>query len=78
MTLRPIVPRRSAEEWLARIFDCRATETGGIIKRQARDVDRDIGHHVLLAEVQRRGFRLFRTRYYYVIVCEAGPVEMLC
>ena len=70
--------RRSGEEWLNRVFDCRAVETGGVIKRQALDVEREVGHDAFVAAVRSRGFRLLRTRTYYVILCDRGPVEMVC
>ena len=68
---------RHAHDWLEQIFACRAAETGGVIRRQVLDVDREVGRAAFEAEVRRRGFRLLRTRNHYIIVCEAGPIDMI-
>lgn len=69
--------RPHGREWLATVFHCRATETGGIIRRQIVDVEREVGCLAFEAEVQERGFRLIRTRHHYVIVCDPGPINIL-
>lgn len=65
------------QEWLDQIFQSRAVETGGVIKRQVVDVDREIGRDALIAEVRRRGFRMIRTRAHFVIVCDPGPIDLV-
>ena len=65
------------QDWLDQVFQCRAVETGGIIKRQIVDVDREVGRDAFVAEVRRRRFRLLRTRAHYVIVCDPGPIDLL-
>lgn len=74
-TPRPI--SRHPDHWLDSVFHCRATTTGGVIRRQVMDVEREVGHHAFAAEVRRRGFRLLRTRHHYLIVCDPGPIELL-
>ncbi len=64
-------------DWLSQIFHCRAVETGGVIRRQVIDVDREVGISAFVTEVQRRGFRLIRTQHYFVIVCDPGPIEVI-
>lgn len=76
-TVPPSFFHRHANDWLAQTFDCRAAEIGGIIRRQARDVEREVGRDAFVAEVKRRGFRLIRTRSYYIVVCESGPIDLV-
>jgi hypothetical protein len=70
-------PFRRSYDWLDQVFINRAAESGGIIKRQIIDVDREVGRAAFEAEVKRRGFSLIRTRTHYVIVCDKGPIERL-
>lgn len=72
---RPI--SRHPGDWLDSVFHCRATTTGGVIRRQVMDVEREVGRDAFEAEVRRRGFRLLRTRHHYLIVCDPGPIEVL-
>ena len=51
---------------------------GGVIRRQIVDVDREVGIPRFVAEVARRGFRLIRTQHHFIIVCDSGPVEVIC
>jgi len=68
-------PRK--QDWLDKVFRCRAAETGGVIRRQVRDVENEVGVAALVAEVRRRNFRLIRTRVHFVIVCDSGPIDIL-
>jgi hypothetical protein len=68
-------PRK--QDWLDQVFQCRAAETGGVIRRQVRDVESEVGVAALVAEVRRRNFRLIRTRAHFVIVCDSGPVDVV-
>ncbi|PRY78288.1 hypothetical protein CLV80_104256 [Yoonia maritima] len=70
--------KRDRRDWLAQIFQCRAATIGGVIRRQVIDVEREIGTDALIAEVKRRGFRMIRTHQYYVIICNDGPIELIC
>ena len=69
--------RPRSHQWLDQVFACRAAQTGGVIRRQVIDVEAEVGLLALKAEVQRRGFRLLRTRAHYVIVCDPGPVDVI-
>jgi len=69
--------RRHAHEWLDQVFQCRAAEVGGVIRRQVVDVEREVGRAEFEAEVKRRGFRLLRTRAYYIVICDNGPIDLL-
>lgn len=65
------------QEWLDQVFKSRAAETGGVIRRQVADVEREVGSAALVHEVRRRNFRLIRTRAHYVIVCDPGPIHQI-
>lgn len=69
--------RGHGNDWLFQVFQCRAAETGGVIKRQILDVEKEVGLQRLIDEVRRRGFRMLRTRAHVVIICDDAPVEML-
>ncbi|MCC5975704.1 MAG: N-(5'-phosphoribosyl)anthranilate isomerase [Rubellimicrobium sp.] len=71
------IPYRRSYDWLDQVFTARAAETGGVIRRQVRDVDREVGAQVFEAEVRRRGFRLLRTRHHYIVVCDSGPIDLI-
>lgn len=78
--LAPAPPGRDRprkQDWLEQVFQCRAAETGGVIRRQAIDVEREVGETVFVAAVMRRGFRLIRTRHHFVVVCDRGPIEII-
>ena len=70
--------RRDSQEWLMQVFQCRAAKIGGVIRRQIIDVEREVGADAFVAEVRRRGFRLIRTSHYYVIICDDGPIQLIC
>ena len=75
-TFDPI--HRNPALWLDQMFACRATEVGGVIRRQVVDVEREVGAEALASEVRRRGFRLIRSRHYYLVVCDPAPVQVIC
>ncbi len=69
--------RPHSQQWFDQIFACRAAETGGIIKRQVIDVEKEVGVGALVAEVRRRRFRLIQTNAHFVIVCDPGPIDLM-
>ncbi|WP_238928543.1 N-(5'-phosphoribosyl)anthranilate isomerase [Alexandriicola marinus] len=69
--------RARGQDWLDQVFKSRAVETGGVIRRQIADVEREVGRAALISEVRRRNFRLIRTRAHFVIVCDPGPVQQI-
>lgn len=72
---RPI--SRQANDWLDSVFHCRATTTGGVIRRQVMDVEREVGRRAFEDVVKASGFRLLRTRHHYIIVCDPAPIDIL-
>jgi hypothetical protein len=80
MTELAPIPRpfsRQANDWLDRVFHCRATTTGGVIRRQVMDVEREVGRRAFEDEVRKRNFRLLRTRHHFIIVCDTGPINII-
>jgi hypothetical protein len=77
MTQLAPFPRSRSHDWLHQVFTARATQTGGVIRRQVLDVEREVGARVFEAEVRKRGFRLLRTKHHYIIVCDDGPIDLL-
>lgn len=70
--------RPYGQDWLEQVFHCQAARTGGVIRRQIVDVEREVGVSVFIAAVRRRHFRLIRTPHHFVIVCDSGQIEVVC
>lgn len=64
--------------WAENIFAAKAASTGGVIRRAIRDVDRDIGRSAFELEVRRRGFHLIECGTQYIIICNAGRINVIC
>lgn len=69
--------RPRGHDWLLQLFQCRAAQTGGVIRRQIVDVERETGVWAFENEVRARGFRLVKTRHHYVIICDPAPVHII-
>jgi hypothetical protein len=72
-----ISPRHHAPDlWLGQIFAAKAVASGGVIRRNRRWVEDEIGRDRFVAEVQRRGFHLLETGDQLIVVCHCGPIRM--
>ena len=69
----PLTP----ENWLRSLFSTKAVLHGGVIRREARDVERFVGMERFLAEVNRRGFRVIENSGQLIILCNQAPVRWL-
>ena len=67
----------SPERSLRQVFAAPAACSGGIIRRDVRDVERLIGREVFEAELRRRGFRAVENAGQYVIFCNAERVRLI-
>ena len=67
----------SPEIWLNDLFSSKAVNTGGVIRRKARDVERFAGMDRFMAEVDRRGFQVAENAGQIVIFCNRSPVRWL-
>ena len=66
-----------AEDWMREIFHSRAAASGGVVRRQTRDIDRIVGRDRFLAELARRGFRAVENGGQTVIFCNREPIRAL-
>jgi len=74
MSTLPVIPVQS---WMQQIFDSKAARQGGVVRRNLRDIDREVGREWLLAEVHRRGFHAVENAGQIVIFCNNAPVRIL-
>ena len=65
----------TSANWLEQVFSSQEALKGGVVKRQARDVERLAGRAAFLSEVERRGFQAVRNGRHYVIFCNDLPIR---
>ncbi|WP_371056643.1 N-(5'-phosphoribosyl)anthranilate isomerase [Rhodosalinus sp. K401] len=70
-------PHLTPDLWLAQIFASREARTGGVVKRQVRDVERLVGRRAFAREVARRGFQAVENGRHFVVFCNDAPVRPL-
>nr|WP_282025248.1 N-(5'-phosphoribosyl)anthranilate isomerase [Limimaricola cinnabarinus] len=75
MTALPAVI--SPDRWLCQLFASRAAASGGVVRRNLRDVDRIVGRTRFLHEIERRGFRAIENAGQVVIFCNREPLRFL-
>ena len=66
------------QTWCDAVFSAKAVEKGGIVRRSCRDVDREIGRENFVREVRQRGFHLVEVGGQYVVICNAGHMNVIC
>ena len=66
------VRRADPEGWIAEIFSAKAAGRGGVIRRDVRWIDREVGRDRFMAEIRERGFHLIDTGDQWVVICHAG------
>lgn len=71
-------PLLLAQAWLDDLFAAKAVGKGGIVRRAVADVEREIGHQVLVSEVRRRGFHLIECGGQFIVICNPGHMQILC
>jgi len=59
------------------LFNSKAVQKGGVIRRKARDVERFVGMELFMAEINRRGYRVAENSGQYIIFCNRAPVRWL-
>ncbi len=74
----PLPQPRPNLAWLSRVFDAKSVDRGGIVRRAVRDVDREVGRDLFVAEVRRRGFHLLECGGQFIVICNAGKVQLIC
>jgi hypothetical protein len=69
----PQTPQQFYDEF----FASRAARNGEVIRRKATDVDRFVGKDAFLAEMKRRGYRVYHNAGQFVVFCNREPVQRL-
>ena len=64
-------------QWRDQIFGAKAEQTGGIVRRQVKDVEREIGRDRLIEDVRVRGFHMIECGGQFIIICNAGQMRVL-
>lgn len=65
----------SPERWLHQVLNSKEARTGGVVKRQVRDVERLVGCECFLREVRQRGFQVVRNGRHFVVFCNDAPIH---
>lgn len=68
----------SPDQWIARIFSARMADQGGVVRRKASWVYREVGVDRLTDEVRARGFHMVRSGDQFVIFCNGGMFQIIC
>lgn len=64
--------------WLAAVFNAKACQRGGILRRAVQDVHREVGRDAFIAEVRDRGWHLIETGGQYIVFCNQGEFRIIC
>ncbi len=65
----------SPNEFFTRLFSSRAAQSGAIVRRQVRDVERYVGRDAFLCELSRRGYPVIENAGQFIIFCNQEPIE---
>ena len=75
--MEPTIRTADPQPWIDRIFAAKAATTGGVIRRDVRWVERELGVERLIAEVRARRFHMIRAGGQFVIICNAGGIQIV-
>ena len=64
------------EFWLDQIFSAKAVDCGGVIRRNRRWVEAEIGLRRFEQTVRQRGFHLIEAGQQLVVICHSGPITL--
>lgn len=73
-----IARTRAPDDWIATIFAAQAVAKGGIVRRDDRWVDREVGRSRFEFEVRRRGFHLVECGGQLIVICNQGGMRVIC
>ena len=74
LALRRIDPDR----WIDNIFAAKAARSGGVVRRSAKWVEREIGRKGFELVVRKRGFHMIECGGQLVVICNAGGLKVIC
>lgn len=63
--------------WMNHVFSAKSAQTGGVVRRRVRDVERIVGRELFRQELRRRGFRAIENNGHFVIFCNRAPLYRL-
>ena len=63
------------DTWLRNIFATKQVQQGGVIRRNARDVERFCGIAAFTAEINRRGYQVVENGGQFIIFCNRDPIR---
>ncbi len=74
-----IVRRQSdPERWIRTIFSAKAAQRGGVVRRSAAWIEREVGRARFEHEVRARGFHLIECGGQLVVICNGGGIRVIC
>ena len=73
---RRVPPALDPDQWIPPVFSAQAAAKGGVVRRQARDVERILGWDRFREELRRRGYRAVINGGQVVVFCNAEPVRI--
>ena len=73
-----IFSQTTPDGWIAEVFGAKSVARGGVIRRDLRWIDREIGRDRFLAEVRARGFHLIETGGQWIVICNTGFLRVIC
>ena len=73
---RRVPPALDPDQWITNVFSAQAAAKGGVVRRQARDVERILGWDRFREELHRRGYRAVINGGQVVVFCNAEPVRI--
>lgn len=76
LQLRPTRFVRGNPAFFHHLFSAKAAQSGGIVRRAVRDVEREVGREAMMAEVEKRGFHLLECAGQFIIVCASDHLTV--
>ena len=73
---RPAPPAPLA--WMDSLFQAKAVQKGGIVRRALRDIDREVGRQAFIDDVRRRGFHIVECGGQFIVICNPGQLTVIC
>ena len=73
-----VIRQADPEGWIAEVFSAKSVARGGVIRRDLRWIDREIGRDRFIAKVRARGFHLVETGGQWIVSCNTGFLRVVC
>jgi hypothetical protein len=63
--------------WVERIFDAKAAQNYGVVRRKVANVDKYASEMHLFNAVKDRGFHLLKCGEQYIVLCNRAPLDVI-